>query len=449
MESNSAAFTYDPNGLKPREKKYNWHEEFKRWKLERSRASGKNARRLLMTKTRKNKVNFYSKLASERIVSYYSQYDVYRFTGSSYNRQLKILYNERDLAERIEKAEAAGVSLDVVLSDREQSKVNGVCGDEKSVSDVTRRVVGTDGKKRRVHVLSPRSKGKIRAKITEFFAWCKRAKKQCTFLTLTFISDVADRVAMRILNKFLTSMRQEVGAGFQYIRVAERQKNGNIHFHLILDRAINIIRFNSLWVLTQYNEGLLAMSRQLDLFISKEEIVARHEKLMSLYQDYKRAREIRDSKSMQAITEKLKEISIGKLLNPVDIKKVSSAGALAGYLTKYVTKNDAEFGCLAWSCSRGVSQMFTAAMVPYKVWSESLSETNSYVTSDGELVQPTPYQDPKGMSVTIKIYNRKYFDQYLAEMRVVNHWILTGEIGLPGVPRYTIDEYMYLVHNFN
>jgi hypothetical protein len=428
-------------------------EQKRRDKIAWQRRHGKNARRLLRKASQKNKPNFYTKLASERIVSYCTAYDVYRYTGSSFNRHLKIRDNEKDELQRLQAAAASRLPFNDELSDRIQSAANGIRGDEASEPGTTRRLErGKNGKVDRVHVLSSRSKQKIRAKITEFFAWCRRAKKQCTFLTLTFISDVSDRLAIRILNKFLTSIRQEVGAGFQYIRVAERQEknNGRIHFHLILDRAINIIRFNSLWVVSQYNAGLIGMSKQLDLFVTKEEVIARHEKLMRLYQDYKAAREIRDRKAMSRITEKLKEVSIGKLFNPVDIKKISSPGALSGYLTKYVTKNNASFGCLAWSCSRGVSQMFTAAMVPHRVWSESLNpELNSYVTKDGELIEPVPYQDKKGLSVSIRIFNRKYFDEYLAEMRVVNHWILSGEIdGIPDVPRYDPSLYMRIVHNY-
>jgi len=423
---------------------------------QKKRERGKDARALLRKATQPNKPVFYTQLSSERVVSYSTIHNVPRFTGSSINQQLKKKHNEKRARDLIARAAQKELPLLFELTDGEREKIARVHSEQTGENGATRRVAtGVNGKKRGIHVLSVRSKAKVRAKITEFFAWCKRAKKQCTFLTLTFISDCADEKAIKILNKFLTSLRQEVGAGFQYIRVAERQKNGNIHFHLILDRPINIIRFNSLWVLTQYNAGLVGASRQLDMFIPREQIVARHEKLMRLYQDYKAARDIRNEKAMRDITEKLKEVSIGKLLNPVDIKKVSSAGALAGYLTKYVTKNDASFGCLAWSCSRGVSQMFTAAVVSYDVWQESLSTKNTFVTEHGELIEPKPYQDKKGMSVTVKIYNRKYFDQYLSEMRTINLWLLSGEINFddlagyagrsPGLPVYEPDEYLQKV----
>jgi hypothetical protein len=418
-------------------------EQTRRAKIAWQRRHGKNARRLLRKATQRNKPQFYTKLASERIVSYSTIHPVYRYTGSSFNRKLKERDNETDQLQRAETATALLLPFNDELSGRIGSPVNGIHSNEAGESSSPRRLERSKNRKiDRVHVLSTRSKQKIRAKIQEFFSWCRRNKKQCTFLTLTFIDDLSDRLAIRILNKFLTSIRQEVGDGFQYIRVAERQKNGRIHFHLILDRPINIIRFNSLWVVAQYNAGLLGMSRQLDLFVSKEEVISRHEKLMTLYQEYKVARERRDYKSQKRITEKLKEVSIGKFFNPVDIKKISSPAALSGYLTKYVTKNDASFGCLAWSCSRGVSQMFTASVVPFSVWEESKNqEINSYVSADGELITPVPYQDQKGLSVSIRIFNRKYFDQYLAEMRVVNDWILSGAIDFPDVPRYQESEY--------
>lgn len=451
MENSILSYKYDPNGLQPREKKYNWHQEFKDWKIKKAREGGAGARRQLMKKVHKNGVHFYTKLASEKIVSYASVHDCYRFSGSSYDRTLKQLHNEREAKIKKEISEKTALLLFPFDNDtaRQPLVADVHCNQTDKPNTAGGMARSSNGKKPGIHVLSVRSKAKIRAKITEFFAYCRRAKKQCTFLTLTFICDVSDGTAIKILNKFLTSVRQEVGDGFQYIRVAERQENGNIHFHLILDRPINIIRFNSLWVLSQYNAGLVGYSKKFRRVIHKEEIEQRHKKTMQLYQDYKHARTDRNFKAQQAITEQLKIHAVGKLLNPVDIKKISTPGTLAGYLTKYVTKNNAQFRCLAWSCSRGVSQLFTAAMVPLHVWKEAGTVKNSYVTKEGELRQAQPYTDEKKMSVTVKIYNRAHFDQYLKEMRTVNLWIMTGQIDFPQVPRYGIDEYLQRIHNVN
>lgn len=440
-------YRYDPGGFMPVEKKRNWRDEFRLWKLQKQREPGKGARRVMAQKVRKNEPQFCTKLQSERIVSYLSQHPTYKFSGSSFDRLLKqvpektmedLLIDAKQLHEKGIPVfeEKQGTLFPSFDEEQRQSVAASLRIDQANKSKTTRRMAGSDdGKKYGIHVLSPRSKAKVRAKITEFFAWCRREKKQCTFLTLTFISGVSDGLAIKILNKFLTSVRQEVGDGFQYIRVAERQtKNkdfpNNIHFHLILDRPINIIRFNSLWVVAQYNAGLVAMSRQLDMFITKEEIIKRHEKTMQLYQEYKAARLVRDYPAMKKITELLKENAVGKLFNPVDIKKISTPRTLAGYLTKYVTKNDAQFRCLAWSCSRGVSQMFTATMVPLKVWEEAGSEVNSYVSKEGELIQSEPYTDEKKITVTLRIFNRNHFDEYLNEMRQLNVWILSGKLQL-------------------
>lgn len=447
----AASYTYDPTGLQPREKKANWRQEFREWHLRKKRAHGASARRQMTKKVHRNGAHFYTKLASEKIVSYASVHDCYRFSGSSYDRTLKQQHNEQQAeikAEIFKKSQASLFTFDNE-DDGQPLAANIHCNQTNKPNTARRMVRSSNRSQRGIHVLSVRSKAKVRAKITEFFAYCRRAKKQCTFLTLTFICDVSDGTAIGILNKFLTSVRQEVGAGFQYIRVAERQENGNIHFHLILDRPINIIRFNSLWVLSQYNAGLVGYSKKFRRVIHKEEIEQRHKKTMQLYQDYKHARTARNHKAQQEITEQLKIHAVGKLLNPVDIKKISTPGTLAGYLTKYVTKNNAEFRCLAWSCSRGVSQLFTAAMVPLHVWKEAGTEKNSYVTKEGELRQAQPYTDAKKMSVTVKIYNRAHFDQYLKEMRTVNLWIMTGEIDFPQVPRYGIDEYLQRIHNVN
>lgn len=433
-------------------------EYLRKQKLREKLKPGRKQRKLLLRETTPNKKNFYSQMNAERVVSYNAQFDSMRFTGSSFNVKLKKQYERERLRQREETAKKFAPELFEAIHRSSAGKPASnadVCNVQKGLSAPAGGVAGNnDGEKRRVHVLSARSKAKVRGKITEFFTACRACKKQTTFLTLTFICECDDGLAVKILNKFLTSIRQEVGHGFNYIRVAERQTNNksfvnNIHFHLILDRPINIVRFNSLWVLSQYNAGLVGFSRKLGRVLYKDEVERMHADLMLLYTKYRQSRALRQFEIAAKIMEDIKNVSVGRFLNPVDIRKVSSISGLRGYLTKYVTKNNSEFGCLAWSCSRGVSRLFTGAMVPYKAVVEASSEINSYVDKEGELRRPVPYMDEKGMSVSIRIYNRQHFDQYLAEMRTVNKWLLSGEIVDPQVEQYDLQQYITFIHNRN
>ena len=80
-----------------------------------------------------------------------------------------------------------------------------------------------------------------------------------TLCTLTFINDVADTDAVKILNKFFTVLRKEF-KDLLYIWVAERQlkTTNRIHFHVIMNIFLPIKKFNALWCLQQYNAGIRA-----------------------------------------------------------------------------------------------------------------------------------------------------------------------------------------------
>lgn len=252
-----------------------------------------------------------------------------------------------------------------------------------------------------LRVLSVRSKAKIRDKATAFFR--AAGKKERIFCTLTFIQQCGDRKAVEILNKFLTVIRAE-SKSFQYLWVAERQmeNQGNIHFHLIINRRLEIRRFNSLWVLQQYNAGLRYG------FITPAEIASR-----------------------------VADETIHEILNPVDVKKIHTIGTLSNYLTKYITKgNNGEksggFLCSAWHCSRGVSKIFTSAVVSRSTFAATESFINTRVNkTTGEIFTGIPKEngDPNAgrLYVVRWIVNKPYFLQFMREMEALNNWILSGE----------------------
>lgn len=68
------------------------------------------------------------------------------------------------------------------------------------------------------------------------------------FLTLTLPGKQihTDKVIRRLLSKFIYNL-QRLKKVKNYIWVAEAQKNGNIHFHIVLDRWINKDEISSLW----------------------------------------------------------------------------------------------------------------------------------------------------------------------------------------------------------
>lgn len=255
--------------------------------------------------------------------------------------------------------------------------------------------------------LSKRSKGKIRDKATAL-SRCLGSKQ--TFATLTFINDVADSVAIRILNKFFNSIRKIYGKP-QYWYVSERQDNGRIHFHIIINKYLPVRRFNALWVVSQYNSGIECPGITFDQVKSWVKYDEENPLLRSELQ---------------------------KNLNPFDIKKIKHINGLSYYLTKYVTKNKNQgFGCSAWHCSRGVSKLFTKTVTSRSCFALASSKKNSRTCFKTGKAQ-------KSRPVIAKYYqlfyidNRPLFLPEMVELETVNAWIIEGMV-LDRIPQ--IDDY--------
>lgn len=161
--------------------------------------------------------------------------------------------------------------------------------------------------------MSPRTKQKIRKKVTAF----SQAYEKLNFLTLTFVNQVEDKQAVLILGKFLDNCTKQL-KDFQYVWVAERQTNNetfqdNIHFHLITNKYFKIDKYWGYWNKLQEKHGIIPRS-----------------------QDFKA------SSSFDI-----------RRLNAKNIK------AIGQYITKYIVKNKDEFDCQVWNCSKGVSILYT------------------------------------------------------------------------------------------
>jgi hypothetical protein len=167
--------------------------------------------------------------------------------------------------------------------------------------------------------MSARTKQKIRKKVIAF----SQVYLKLTFITLTFVNQVSDSLAVNILRRFLDNCSKRL-KGFEYIWVAERQtKNtvftGNIHFHLITNKYLKVDKYWAYWVTLQEKHGILPRNK--------------------------------DFKPSSAF-----DI---KRLNANNIK------AIGQYITKYVTKNVDSFDCQVWNCSKGVSKLYTDFYAEY------------------------------------------------------------------------------------
>lgn len=186
-------------------------------------------------------------------------------------------------------------------------------GKPESLEEEQTAIEEKEEKKERWRSLSSRTKTKIKKKILAFFGQYKKL----TFLTLTFVNEISDRLAVEILAKFLENTKKQ-DKDFEFLWVAERQTNNNtfkanIHFHLITNKYWKIEKCWKYWLTLQAKHG----------------IIPRDESFQPT-----------SSFDVKAITSK-------------------NAKGIGTYLTKYVTKNASKYLCQVWNCSKRISQLYT------------------------------------------------------------------------------------------
>lgn len=260
-----------------------------------------------------------------------------------------------------------------------------------------------------LHFFSQRTKGKVRDKCTALHRCLGKDK---SFATLTFIEHISDARAVKLLNKFLTALRERFER-LNYIYVIERQPDsGRPHFHLIVNKFLPVRQINALWTLQQYNEGL-----------SVEGISRGQVEEMITYD-----REHPDEKS-----------ELQKVLNPFDVKKIRNINGLSYYLTKYITKgnNSGGFGCAVWHCSRVVSRLFTKTIVSRSTFAAAGSYINSRLDKKtGELIKNKGKHE-KFYSL-FYIENRPFFLPDMERLEFVN-WALTEGMNVSKILYYDED----------
>jgi hypothetical protein len=159
------------------------------------------------------------------------------------------------------------------------------------------------------------NKSKVKRKC-HAFSRLEKSQVFLAFYTISFPLNLSDQICYKIFNTWLTRCRNKSGLK-SYLWVAERQKNGTIHFHLLTNDFMKIKLVN----------GFMASA---------------------LKTEKKKGNEV------------LKEVDV-EIYNGVDVKRVGNKKkGLITYLVKYISKNDIRFYRLPWHCSRDVSRLFTS-----------------------------------------------------------------------------------------
>ncbi len=157
------------------------------------------------------------------------------------------------------------------------------------------------------------NKAKVRDKCTAFFE-LERSRKFCAFYSVSFPEGSKEEQIYKVWNSWLTNLRKTYGLR-DYLWVAEYQKNGTLHYHMLCNVYMNIKRVNRAMGVALFHNDML-------------------------------------------------NTTIDKY-NGVDVKKVTNnRGGLNAYLTKYVSKSEEHtYKRAPWRCSQSVSALFTSAQI--------------------------------------------------------------------------------------
>ena len=161
------------------------------------------------------------------------------------------------------------------------------------------------------------------------FSRLDQSKKFLAFFTISFPAGVSDEFGYKCLNIWLTRIRKW-RANFSYLWVAERQRNGTIHFHLLTNMFLQIRIVNKMMAASIRGELKRLGNEAINFNYSK--------------------------------------------YNGVDVSRVKSPKAVARYVSKYMVK---EFGSLGegggavkfeplrqvWHCSRSVARLFVSQVL--------------------------------------------------------------------------------------
>lgn len=162
----------------------------------------------------------------------------------------------------------------------------------------------------------------------------KNGSKCLYFFTVSFPVGMPEGMGYRALNTWFTSLRKQ-RLLLEYLWVAERQKNGTIHFHIAVPHFMRVWHVNGIM-----RKILLAYTLKKELPFSPAQFA--RGKYNGV--DIAGRKTGPGGKTGPKI--------------PTNFAHKKKAGSLANYLTKYITKNNEAFEHLAWHNSRGFSALF-------------------------------------------------------------------------------------------
>ena len=183
----------------------------------------------------------------------------------------------------------------------------------------------------------------------------RKSGVQFVFVTLTlpaYQNHTDQEIKRKALKPFVQQLQRKHFVR-NYLWVAETQKNGNIHFHLVVDRQIDHRKLRNLWNTYMNDLGYIEDYRDGQLYTHRNGFNYRSE----LEQNW--------PKESQFLAYKTGMAEDWSNPNTTDIKKIQHVRNLPSYLTKYVTKSDGSrpIEGRLWGCSDSLRDV-TAINLP-------------------------------------------------------------------------------------
>lgn len=183
----------------------------------------------------------------------------------------------------------------------------------------------------------------------------KRFSFRVGFVTLTLSSaqvHTDDEIKHKLLNQFLIEARKKWGV-INYLWRAEAQKNGNIHFHILVDKFIPWSELRDTWNRIQNKLGYVDRYR--------DEMKLYHSGSFSVRSDLLKKWSYKNQ---------LKAYRTGSRQdwnspNSTDVHTVKKIRNLSAYLGKYCTKNDGprKIDGRLWGCNTAISKLRGAVVL--------------------------------------------------------------------------------------
>lgn len=176
--------------------------------------------------------------------------------------------------------------------------------------------------------------------------WKKHKRKiNLNFVTLTLpsVQKHTDKEVKKMLNYYLTELKKMVGE-FSYVWKAEKQKNGNIHFHILINKYINYSYIRKVW------NNILNRNGYIEEYRKKLSSMTLNEYIEHRKKDAK----IKHTK--EHIKEYTKAYMKGKKTNwtnpnTTDIHTLKGIKSASAYISKYMSKDEKGVEGRYWGAS--------------------------------------------------------------------------------------------------